>query len=75
MPLSFSEARILHLQSLIQVRVVHVFNTQEKRIINLPYFEPHAIQMKPERGEVLKWSVKGHERNWLLSHLRWHRTT
>ncbi|MFL1449268.1 hypothetical protein ACI77O_12805 [Pseudomonas tritici] len=36
-----------------------VFTTQERRIINLPHFEQHVLQMKSEQGEVLSWSVEG----------------
>lgn len=36
-----------------------VFTLQERKVINLPYFATHAMQMKSAQGEVLTWSVEG----------------
>lgn len=38
---------------------IEVYTNQERRIINLPDFAPHVMQMKPEQGEVLTWSAEG----------------
>lgn len=44
-----------------------VFTLQERRVINLPYFAPHVLQMKPEQGEILTWSAEG--RNLVIHYL------
>lgn len=38
---------------------VEVFTSREMRVINLPSFSQHAMNMKPEKGEALTWSVEG----------------